>query len=492
MNKHQSESGQDIEKLLTEVIPQADTHFQEKLEGHLLVAYLQKKERDKVKANGHLVTYTDFAPQRGVGNLNRRWSITLAATLLMALLFGFILISIGDNRQAGYSGAPRIITVTATPSPTPIATVSVVVASQYLRANQIIMFSSVRIQDYPADQVPADSFSDANQVVGAQLLNNVVGGRPILKSMVSSNRILTDFNTPSRMRESATVAYPKGSLVANVRVSPDVNSEILGQMESGTGYIVVGYNEAWYQIQYTSTEQGWVLQSFVSIQGNVSSMGTMAGSILRPVVITAQAIQRGTVITEEMLTVVYWPNEIAATETYDSVEALVGQIASADLRPYSPILATNLESHSEVTRELKEDTLLVEISVPLRENVYFYGFQVGDRINITAIYKFVPMDDRSECRVPCFQSLATPTIYPPSIETSETSPEITNPQMFIEEAITYAEILSLDFADDSHTDMVMVLAVTPREANIWNSLVARGIPVFYHIISPAPATQETQ
>lgn len=576
MNKHQPESGHDIEKLLTEITPQADVHFQEKLERQVLAAYLQKKEGDKVKANGHLVTYADFVPQLRVNkNRQHRWSISLAATLLMVFFVGLTLMSIRGKPQDGYTGASLITTPTSTPTPTSIATVPVVVASQDLKGNQIIRFSDVKIQDYPADQAPKDAFSDINEVIGAQLLTNVLVGRPILEGSISSERVFIDFDVESPvgyLGDPVVVAYPRGSLMVNVRASPDTNSEILGQMEQGTGYVVINRNEDWYQILYTASERGWVLQNFVFTRGNTTSvsqitipivdplpmdgfsfvvvvvrdlqrgtlitpdmlevqqwrsnavpitsftrMEDLIGAItktdipsespilesqvflpdeltamglpfevyigLKPVVMTNQAIQRDTVITEAMLTVVYWSSELVTAEMYDTIDAIVGQMLVTDLRPYSPILTDYLALEPEDGGGTEIAAGNVAIAVPLPDDAYFYGFQVGDTISITASFLFIDANEVNGIQTPPSPVLPEGVVVEPT--------DTANPQLVIQEVIPDAKIIGLNVAGETG-DMVMILAVTPQDAVVLTWLIDAGIPIQYRIVAPVPSVEATE
>ncbi len=565
MNKHQPEAGHDIEKLLTEITPQADAHFQEKLERQVLAAYLQKKEGDKVKANGHLVTYADFVPKIGVNNRQRRWSISLAATLLMVAFVGLMLMSIEGKPQGGFSGASRINAVTPTPSP--IATAPIVVASQDLKGNQIIRFSDVKIQDYPVDQVPDGAFSDVNEVIGAQLLSNVLVGRPILESAISAERVFSVLDNESPfgyLGDPVVVAYLRGSLTVPVRASPDSDSEILGQMEQGTGYVVINRNEDWYQILFTASERGWVLQNFVVTQGNIASvpqisvpvnvdplpmdgfsfvvvvvrdlqrgtlitpdmvevqqwrsgtvpltsftqMEDLIGAItriaipnespilesqvflpdelaamglsfevyigLKPVVMTTQAIQRGTMITEEMLTTVYWPSELVTAEMVDNPEAIVRQTLVTDLRPYSPILTQYLENGAGTEIEAGR----VGIAVPMPDDRFFYGFQVGDMVSITASFFYVDADEINTGLITPVPDLPEGIVVP--------NDAMGTPRLSVQEVIPDAKIIGLNAmtAPDDSTMQAMVLAVTSQQAVVLTWLLDAQIPLQYRIVIP--------
>ena len=190
MNKHQPESGHDIEKLLTELTPQADAHFQEKLEQRVLAAYRQKKEGDKVKANGHLVTYADVMPKLGVNhNRQRRWSISLAATLLMVFFVGALIAFVGGlpgpSREIHYSALQQMTpNLAATPTPNVIGRVQVVVTSMRLPRYSRLSASSLEIQYRRADLMPEDVFFEIESLMGGVLLVDAAENMPLTRSKV--------------------------------------------------------------------------------------------------------------------------------------------------------------------------------------------------------------------------------------------------------------------------------------------------------------------
>jgi uncharacterized protein YraI len=77
---------------------------------------------------------------------------------------------------------------------------------------------------------------------------------------------------------------------ANVRASPDVNGDLLGQIVSGTHYPVIGRNDIypWSLIADPSTQQpmGWVFNDLVKFQGDIANVPitnqTIGGASIQP------------------------------------------------------------------------------------------------------------------------------------------------------------------------------------------------------------------
>ncbi len=395
MNKHQPELGHDIEKLLTEITPQADAHFQEKLEQRVLAAYLQKKEGDKVKANGHLVTCADFLPKLNVkNNRQRRWSISLVATLLMVAFVGLMLMSIEGRPRGGYTGASLITTptVTTSPSGTPEEETfrPVVVAIMHIPQGAILSADMLEVQQWKQDYIPLTSFTHLEDLIGAMTRTEIPSKSPIVEAQV----ILPD--------DLAMIDFPL-------------------------------------------EEHG-----------------------LRPVVVTTRDLVRGTILSNEMLDIVYWPADGLPTGSYPVSTLLIGQRLVTDLRANSPILTRHLDVDSSTLL----DAGRVGIAVPMPDDRFFYGFQVGDTISITASFLFVETYEVNGVQI-----------------TPSTDNEVF-PQLVVQEVIPDAKIVNLGgTAVTEESDLqVMVLAVTSEQAEVLTWLLDSQIPLQYRIVIPVSET----
>ncbi len=484
MNKHQPESGHDIEKLLTDLTPQADAHFQEKLERQVLAAYLQKKEGDKVKANGHLVTYADVMPKLGMNhNRQRRWSISLAATLLMVFFVGALIAFVGGlpgpSREIHYSALQQMTpSLAATPTPNVIGRVQVVVTSMRLPRYSRLSASSLEIQYRRADLMPEDVFFEIESLVGGVLLVDAAENMPLTRSKVV---------LPPNAEEAQPVLVTTMSIPAVSEITPAMVTVVFmnpndvpddAYMQSPLRYGLTGGH---FQAVRDVAKGEILLNSQVTSMGPYFDGGTVTtyfpyfpnslelGPVnLRPVVMTSQAIQRGTMITEEMLTIAYWPNEIALDGLYEDIEAVVGQTTLTDLRPYSPILTGYFapEPDDETAREI--DAGSIAIAVPMPDDRFFYGFQVGDTISITASFLFVESYEVNGVQI-----------------TPSTDNEAF-PQLVVQEVIPDAKIVKLDgMAVTEESDLqVMVLAVTPEQGEVLAWLIDSQIPLQYRIVIP--------
>ncbi|KAB2854981.1 MAG: hypothetical protein F9K46_16220 [Anaerolineae bacterium] len=199
---------------------------------------------------------------------------------------------------------------------------------------------------------------------------------------------------------------------------------------------------------------------------------------LRPVIMTTQAIQRGTVITEEMLSVVYWPSEIVTDEIYGRIEAVVGQTTLTDLRPYSPILTEYFAPESEDEGGTEIEAGRVAIAVPIPDDHFFYGFQVGDTVSITASFFYVDADEISVYQITPAPDLPEGIVVPNDVTGTS--------RLSVQEVIADAKIIGLNTmtAPDDSIMQAMVLAVTPQQAIVLTWLLDAQIPLQYRIVTP--------
>ncbi|GIK66078.1 MAG: hypothetical protein BroJett018_38720 [Chloroflexota bacterium] len=486
MNKHQPESGHDIEKLLTAITPQADVHFQEKLERQVLAAYLQKKEGDKVKANGHLVMYANFVPKLGVKNSRqRRWSISLAATLMMVFFVGALIAFVGGlpgpSHEIHYSALQQLTpSSAATPTPNVIGRVPVVVATFRLEKYTQLKVSLLEMQYRQADLMPEDVFYDIEPLIGAVLLEVAAENRPITRSIVAIPPSTEETQPVLVTNVAITFGTPITSHMLTVQfVHPDEAPENLFYESPLRDSLETSIFRPGLQATEDIPSGTILLTSHVSQEGlRFVSDPSAVTLTTRPVVMTTQAIQRGTVITEEILTVVYWSSDIATADMYDNIETIVGQTILTDLRPYSPILTEFFaqEPEDETAREIEAGR--VAIAVPIPDDHFFYGFQVGDMVSITASFFYIDADEISVYQITPAPDLPEGIVVPNDVTGTS--------RLSVQEVIADAKIIDLNTmtAPDDSTMQAMVLAVTSQQAVVLTWLLDAQIPLQYRIVTP--------
>ncbi len=491
MNKHQPESGHDIEKLLTAITPQADVHFQEKLERQVLAAYLQKKEGDKVKANGHLVMYANFVPKLGVKNSRqRRWSISLAATLMMVFFVGALIAFVGGlpgpSHEIHYSALQQLTpSSAATPTPNVIGRVPVVVASMRLPQYFQLGASSLEMQYRRADLMPEDVLYEIEPLIGAVILKEVTANTPITQSTLAF---------PPNMDENQPVLVTKVDITSGSPITSDMLTvQFVHPDEVPLDIFYDSIFRMYFQTdryelgQLEATED--IPSGTILLNSQVTRSGTIVvltdGTIpitplcdLCPVVMTTQTIHRGTIITEDMLTTVYWPSANMIDEIYGSIEAVVGKTILTDLRPYSPILTEFFAQEPENEGGTEIEAGRVAIAVPIPDDHFFYGFQVGDMVSITASFFYIDADEISVYQITPAPDLPEGIVVPNDVTGTS--------RLSVQEVIADAKIIDLNTmtAPDDSTMQAMVLAVTSQQAVVLTWLLDAQIPLQYRIVTP--------
>lgn len=469
-----------IEDLLVNSTPSADVEFQQRLEDRVLAVYLQKKEASKVKANGHLATY----PARHLGPMDNkkiRVPLTLVATLLMVFLVGSLIIYLAGQPGRGgetHYGALYQTTPTAIAFPTPNAEgeIPVVVTSMRLPSYSQLEVSSLEIQYRRADLMPPDVFLDIESVLGGVLLVDAAENMPITQEMVVF---------PPNSVETQAVLVTTTEVTAYTEITPDMLEIVFMNPTDVPDDAVTGLSLLYNRnlvgnssYIFVDVPKGSILENSHIAPRPYSSDGIVTFhspiSELRPVMMTNQEIRRGTAITAEMLMTAYWPKESAA-ETYDNAEALIGQTIVTDLRPYSPILATHLSSTFEGDTQIEQGR--VAIAIPMPDDGYFYGWQVGDTLSITAALPFTDVGESPEDLSGTNQPIATPS-----------TPQPIGPNIIIQEVITDAEIVSFNFVEGLDSGVV-VLSVISQNAVTLTWLIDSKIPLFYKVVAPASSDQ---
>lgn len=107
-----------------------------------------------------------------------------------------------------------------------------------------------------------------------------------------------------------------------------------------------------------------------------------------PVVIAAHSVEKGTLLTPEMLTVVDWPASATLPGALDSAAAAAGKLVTVPLAAGQPVLAHQLKVQEHVGHggEVPLGMRLLTISVDERLSIG-YRLRQGDKVDIISVYK---------------------------------------------------------------------------------------------------------
>jgi len=121
------------------------------------------------------------------------------------------------------------------------------------------------------------------------------------------------------------------------------------------------------------------------------------------IVITAQAVPRGTIFSSDVLTTIKYPKKdfVAAGIFYTNVNDVIGKVAKVSLDARVPLTQSLVvESGSLNAQEIPAG--MVAISIPLRNRVssVSYAPWSGDHVNIIAALTFVDLDPNFQTVLP--------------------------------------------------------------------------------------------
>ena len=87
-------------------------------------------------------------------------------------------------------------------------------------------------------------------------------------------------------------AFATTNTIVNVREGPGTAYNILGQVTQGNNYAIVAKNEAgdWYKIEYATGQTGWVINSLVSVNGDLGTIAATSDYPEAPEVVAAPAV----------------------------------------------------------------------------------------------------------------------------------------------------------------------------------------------------------
>lgn len=331
--------------------------------------------------------------------------------------------------------------------------------------------------------MPEDVLYEIEPLIGAVLLETSAENRPITRSMVAIPPNEDETQPVLVTNVAITFGTPITSHMLTLQfVRPDqVPENVFYDSPLRTELDVNAIGQGGLQAMEDIPSGTILLTSQVAQFGVVfTSDGVLRNTWddLHPVVMTTQAIQRGTAITEDMLTTVYWPSELVTDEIYGRIEAVVGQTALTDLRPYSPILTDYFAPESEDEGGTEIEAGRVAVVVPIPDDHFFYGFQVGDMVSITASFFYIDADEISIYQITPAPDFLEGIVVPNDVTGTS--------RLSVQEVIPDAKIIGLNAmtAPDDSTMQAMVLAVTSQQAVVLTWLLDSQIPLQYRIVIP--------
>ncbi|MBZ0275796.1 MAG: SH3 domain-containing protein, partial [Anaerolineae bacterium] len=279
---------------------------------------------------------------------------------------------------------------------------------------------------------------------------------------------------------------------AYIRFGPDVESPRIGVGKAGDRFEVIArYGQLpWLLILYSDAPNGvgWVFGDLLEIEGDVSSLpiwtptqSQLASTIrdlrdiLNPmrewksVIIARQNIQRGELITADMLGEVDMPANLAPENTVSQMSRLVGQYAAESIQPWQPI------RREQVAAEFNANTLpagTVAVSVPTGAISDLSGIEAGNTVDVVAVLLFTWNDPAGPGSIPVIVLPGDPASLTAESFTQSTLETTTLPgKLRMERIVQGALVVRLN----ANT---VTLAVPVEQATTLTGLVDAEVPMF--------------
>ncbi|WP_448595586.1 Flp pilus assembly protein CpaB [Thermoflexus hugenholtzii] len=119
---------------------------------------------------------------------------------------------------------------------------------------------------------------------------------------------------------------------------------------------------------------------------------------LKPIVIAAQSIPRGAVITESDVTLRGWPVEVLPEGAFADPKEVIGKVARVDIPRQKPIVPEDLTVQpSEAARRGSEASLFVppgKVAFPIpadEAGAVAFNLAPGDRVDVLVTFRLVPV-----------------------------------------------------------------------------------------------------
>ncbi len=151
------------------------------------------------------------------------------------------------------------------------------------------------------------------------------------------------------------------------------------------------------------------------------------------IVVSSQAVTRGTEITESVLTTIPYPKSNLPDGTfYSDVSQVVGKRAKTDLEARVPITSAVVVDTTSVEGSpaaFKIPQGMVAVSIPInRLSSVAYAIQPGDHVNVISTMLFVDIDQNFQSILPNHTATVTGPYTPPEGGPSSVVSAITSPE----------------------------------------------------------------
>ncbi|MDX1995524.1 MAG: SAF domain-containing protein [bacterium] len=321
---------------LTATVPKASPDFQARLETLLLEKLAQSNEERTLvmpEQQGLL------PPPRTRRRVPPRYMLplTAAAALVMLVLAGFVAaLTINRTPDSGFGAAMQ----QGTPSPT--------LPEELVIATQIIQTATAFAQMPTLEP----EFAQATGVVqSATAFAQSLDPNYIPPDLAEATRIVATMNasmgtyTPSFDCLQAYIVQ-SGDTLGSVAQRFNIPPEDIFAVNGLNTQSVVQVGQTLYIPQPLANcptqTQAVVVTNAPPLTYNLALTAAAVYNNHAPVVVSLRDIARGETFTLDMLTVVYWPIQTKPFETYPWAEALIGNVALADIPRFQPVFESQV------------------------------------------------------------------------------------------------------------------------------------------------------
>lgn len=177
--------------------------------------------------------------------------------------------------------------------------------------------------------------------------------------------------------------------------------------------ILIGVAAALLVPQLTQTGGGAPTQASVVVTGEggatrvVQALPTPTPIPTVQIVVAVQQINRGTIITPDLVALYEWPEQFAPSQVIYSLEGVIGRIARTDIFREQPILNSIITENlsqlgatgSDAGALLPQGSRMIAVPIDRLTSVA-YALQPGDRVDMVISLLFVDIDREFQTRLP--------------------------------------------------------------------------------------------
>jgi Flp pilus assembly protein CpaB len=408
---------------LAAAVPQADPAFRDRLEMQL-VEQLQRsvsEQEQEVETMHNMIAMHPRAAQEPTGARRRTPApLTLAAALLMVVLAGSVLLM---NRP---SGAPDLFAAAQQQTPPPAA----------------------------GENCPPPAGWDQRYTVqaGDTVLAVVIRFGVDARLFLAANCL----DASSALSVGQVVYLPNAGaaqILPLVTATPILAVDALGGLEmTATAVIADATAQAQGMPQVVTATP--ILFPPTVVPPVEAYREVPSG--FAPVIVAAQDIPRGTLVTDAMLAITYWPLEMfqAGTSFYSTAAQAVNRYASVDIPRFQPVeVASLLEQPPADAADGVINDGWIAVSIPQERVAASAALAPGDVVSVVATFMFVDTDT----------------------DTQGPGDAPATPRSVKQRVISGAEVIQL--ADNSNRPGEYLLAVPPHDAVILTWLVDAQVPL---------------